>query len=131
MAAKKAAKKQAAKKTASKRPVSKWAASGNRKNVEAAPPGYERIDGSRLIVTTRSAAAIAAAGVVPAGKLQAGIRKASEQISEVLQQLADAASASYEITEIELAASFSADGKFMGFGVGGEMSITFKVRPTP
>lgn len=36
---------------------------------------------------------------------------------------------SYSISEIELAASFGADGKFMGFSVGGATSIKIKIRP--
>ena len=36
----------------------------------------------------------------------------------------------YEITEIEFNASFSADSKFMGFGVGGAASIKIKIAPS-
>ena len=36
---------------------------------------------------------------------------------------------SYSISEIELTASFSADGNFMGFGVGEAASIKIKIKP--
>jgi hypothetical protein len=128
MAKKQAAKKKAAKKSASRGSVT--ATKRAAKKYVALPSGYRRSSTGTLAVPVKTFEEEAAAGVVPAGKLQAGIKKASEQISEVLQQLADAAAENFEITEIELAASFSADGKFMGFGVGGEMSITFRVKPT-
>jgi hypothetical protein len=83
-----------------------------------------------VLVPTPRATRSGEPGVVPASKLQKGISKAREQISGVLQELLEATRDGYEVTEIELSASFSADGKFLGFGVGGEMSITFKVRPT-
>jgi hypothetical protein len=96
----------------------------------ASPPsGYTRTPGSSVIMPVSRKREPSQPGVVPASKLQSGIAKAREQISGVLHELVDAARENYEVTEIELSASFSADGKFLGFGVGGEMSITFKVRP--
>lgn len=35
----------------------------------------------------------------------------------------------YSIREIELSASFNADGKFMGFGVGSDMAIKIRISP--
>jgi hypothetical protein len=94
----------------------------------ARPAGYTVSHGGRVLVP-EPVARKAAEGIVPASKLQNGIAKAREQISGVLQELLEATRDGYEVTEIELAASFNADGKFLGFGVGGEMSICFKVRP--
>jgi hypothetical protein len=96
---------------------------------KALPAGFTRSTTSPLILPQPRGKTVEA-GVVPASKLQKGIAKAREQISGVLQELLDATRDGYEVTEIELSASFNADGKFLGFGVGGEMSITFKVRPT-
>ena len=98
-------------------------------SVKLPPPGYSRPPGKKVLVATSRNQSPVPENVVPANKLQAGIRTAQESISEVLQQLVEAARENYEITEIELSASFSADGKFLGFGVGGEMSITFRVKP--
>jgi hypothetical protein len=92
-------------------------------------PGFSRNAGGLLLVPDLRSSKQAEPGVVSASKLQKGIAKAREQISGVLQELLDATRDGYEVTEIELSASFSADGKFLGFGVGGEMSIKFKVRP--
>jgi hypothetical protein len=36
----------------------------------------------------------------------------------------------FDINEIEIAISFSAEGKFLGFGVGGAASITLRIKPT-
>jgi hypothetical protein len=94
----------------------------------ARPAGYAVSPGGRVWVP-EPVARKTADGVVPASKLQSGIAKAREQISGVLQELLEATRDGYEVTEIELSASFNADGKFLGFGVGGEMSICFKVRP--
>jgi hypothetical protein len=35
----------------------------------------------------------------------------------------------YSISEMELSASFNAEGKFLGIGVGGAKSITIRVKP--
>ncbi|HZF97752.1 MAG TPA: hypothetical protein VEY92_05835 [Pseudoxanthomonas sp.] len=92
-----------------------------------APPGYTRNTTGKVLIPVKHNKS--ASGVVPASKLQNGISKAREQISGVLQELLEATRDGYEVSEIELSASFNADGKFLGFGIGGEMSITFKVRP--
>jgi len=46
-----------------------------------------------------------------------------------VQEIVDTATNDYIISEIELTASFNAEGKFMGFGVGGEVSIVIKIKP--
>ena len=115
-------------KTASRKPGAKKSAPGGM--YVALPSGYTRSPNSAVIVPVTRKKAVPEPGIVPASKLQSGISKARDQITGVLQELVDAARENYEITEIELSASFSADGKFLGFGVGGEMSIKFKIRPT-
>jgi hypothetical protein len=66
---------------------------------------------------------------VPASKIQAGLQKARGEIKEMLNEIIVTMTESYVITEIELAASFDAQGKFLGFGVGGAASITIRVQP--
>ena len=116
-----------------KRPAKKTASLGRAapisKKTLARPAGYSVIPGTKVLAPESALRKLPGPGVVPASKLQNGIAKARQQISGVLQELIEATRDGYEITEIELAASFNADGKFLGFGVGGEMSISFKVRP--
>ena len=66
---------------------------------------------------------------VKADKLKDGIGAASKKIGELVQEIVDTSTEDYSISEIELTASFNADGKFMGFGVGGEASIVIKIKP--
>ena len=66
---------------------------------------------------------------VKADKLKDGIGAANKKISELVQEIVDTSTTDYTISEIELTASFNADGKFMGFGVGGEVSIVIKIKP--
>ncbi|WP_040393958.1 hypothetical protein [Cellvibrio sp. BR] len=67
--------------------------------------------------------------VVPASKIKAGMSKAQIAIKEAVESFSEALTEEYSITEIELAISFNAEGKFLGFGVGGETSITVKIAP--
>ena len=66
---------------------------------------------------------------VKASKLKTGFSNAKKEIDKVLQEIVSSMKGEYKITEIELVASFSADGKFMGFGVGGAASIKIKIAP--
>ena len=68
--------------------------------------------------------------VITPGKLQVGIESAKSQIKSTLQNLATVFTEDFEVAEIELSVTFSADGKFLGFGTGGAMSIKVKIRPT-
>jgi hypothetical protein len=68
--------------------------------------------------------------VVSPGRLQAGIESAKNQIKGTLQNLAAVFTEDFEVAEIELSVTFSADGKFLGFGTGGAMSIMVRIRPT-
>ncbi len=105
-------KKPATKKTtAKKKPATK-------KTASMEEPGYTRI--GKLYVPHD------VANVVPASKLRKGFAKAGDEINITLD---DITSKIYGITEIELSASFNANGKFMGFGVGGAASIKIKFAP--
>ena len=125
--AKKAALKKAASKPTARKTAERKTTSMGRRTVAVVPAGHKRTS-SGLLVPERLSA-MPSSGVVAASKLEKGIASARAKISGVLEELVEATRENYEITEIELSASFNADGKFLGFGVGGEMSITFKVRP--
>jgi len=66
---------------------------------------------------------------VPAGKLMEGFEKAKSQIKRMTKEIVSTMKQDYIISEIELSASFNADGKFMGFGVGGAATIKIKISP--
>lgn len=53
-------------------------------------------------------------------------KKLSLPISSIVGTMTE----KYAISEIGLTASFNADGKFLGFGVGGAASITIKITPS-
>lgn len=67
--------------------------------------------------------------IVPANKLRQGFIKAKKEIEQIVEDIITTMTDDYGITEIELNASFNADGKFMGFGVGGAASIKIKIAP--
>ena len=66
---------------------------------------------------------------VPASKVHAGLQKASEQIRAMVADLASLLTEQYRITQIVLTLSFSAEGKFLGFGAGGAASVTVTIAP--
>ena len=66
---------------------------------------------------------------VPPGKLRAGFSKAKNEINGFVSEIMETMTTNYKISEIELSASFSADGKFLGFGVGGAATIKIKLTP--
>ena len=66
---------------------------------------------------------------VPASKLAVGIGKASKELRKLVRELMQAIGSDLKIREIELAVSFSADGKFLGIGVGGAATVTLKLAP--
>ncbi|MGB3270281.1 MAG: hypothetical protein WBA65_10070 [Rhodanobacter sp.] len=117
--AKKAAmKKPVTKKAAAKRAVVKKAAATRLKPI---PAGYVLKAGTKLMVPSTS--------VVEPSKIRKGLAKAKDEIDGLIQEIVDISTTEYEIAEIEFAASFSADGKFMGVGVGGSATVTFRIRP--
>jgi len=68
--------------------------------------------------------------LVKPGKLHAGISAAKKQIQKSIQEIAEIMTQDYKVSEIEFSVSFDAQGKFMGFGVGGAATITVKIRPS-
>ncbi len=67
--------------------------------------------------------------VVPPGKLQRGLSEANRKLKAAIDELVQGLGGPYQIREIKFVASFNADGKFMGFGVGGAASIELTVCP--
>lgn len=118
-----AAKKPAAKKAvAAKKPAAKKAAG---RLVKPAPPGWNYNAGGLVLVEKR----LSSVSLTPASKLRKGLSAAQTEIKESLQDIATLLTLDFEVSEIELSISFSADGKFLGFGVGGATSIKVKIRP--
>jgi hypothetical protein len=68
--------------------------------------------------------------VVPPSKFASGLEASQKQIRHSLSELASVFTQDFEVSEIELSVSFSADGKFLGFGVGGAMSVKVKIKPS-
>jgi hypothetical protein len=66
---------------------------------------------------------------VPTTKLSKGIDKAKAEIQKLLKEFASIMTSEFGVTEIELAVSFSADGKFLGVGIGGAASIKVRIKP--
>lgn len=126
-----AAKKAVAKKAVARRPAAKKAvakpaakkAAG--RLVKSAPPGWKQNAGGLVLVEER----INSTSLTPASKLRKGLSAAQAEIKESLQEIATLLTLDFEVSEIELSISFNADGKFLGFGVGGATSIKVKIRP--
>ena len=119
--AKRAMARPAAKKAAAK-PVAKKAAG---RLVKSAPPGWKQNAGGLVLVEER----LNSTSLTPASKLRKGLSAAQAEIKESLQEIATLLTLDFEVSEIELSISFSADGKFLGFGVGGATFIKVKIRP--
>lgn len=61
-------------------------------------------------------------------KIKSGLVKARREINNLINSIGDITDG-YSMSEIELSASFSADGKFLGIGVGGATTIKIKFTP--
>jgi hypothetical protein len=97
-----------------------------KKVIATAPSGYAANATGGIFVpqdTVKSS-------VTSASKLREGMAKAQTEIRESLQEIAATLSMDFEISEIELSISFNADGKFLGFGVGGATSLKIKIKPS-
>lgn len=86
------------------------------------PPGYNRQKYGLIIPDS-------AAKPVPASKLKAGFEKARDEIGQMIDEIVRTMKMDYYIKEIDVAISFSADGKFLGFGIGGATSMNIKIAP--
>jgi hypothetical protein len=96
-----------------------------KKMVGVPPPGYSISSDGLLFVPSSSNKR----SITPASKLRDGITKAKNEIRQSLQEIATLMTMDFEVSEIEFSVSFSADGKFLGFGVGGAASIKVKIKP--
>jgi hypothetical protein len=85
---------------------------------EPLPPGY-RLQNNLYVPGT----------IVQASALKKGFESAKKEIRAMVDEIAGIMNNDYKIGEIELMVSFSADGKFMGFGVGGATSMKIKIVP--
>lgn len=109
------------------RKTAKKGAPTSQKRYAEAPSGFVKTGRAGLVVPE---SASHTGNTVPAGKLKRGISSARDKIDETLAELVDALKGDYEIAEIKINASFSAEGKFLGFGIGGAMSVEITVRPS-
>ena len=66
---------------------------------------------------------------VTAYKLRKGFEAAKAEITETVDEIARFLSGSRHVREIELAVSFSTEGKFLGFGPGGAAIIKLRINP--
>ena len=122
VAKKKVAKRIPAKRKVAKRKVAKKKT--KKKVSKRAPSGYRRNPAGNLLVPASDAIDT----VVETSKLKTGLKKAQKEVQELLDDWTDM-SDDYEVSEVTLSVSFSADGKFLGVGVGGATSIEIKLKP--
>lgn len=111
-------------KTAARKPAAKKPAARKRaaKKLPRVPSGYVESDGGILTP--------GGGDVTPPSKLRAGLSSARKEIAKTLNEIVSVMTQDFEIAEIEVSASFSADGKFLGFGVGGATTIKVKIKPS-
>ena len=114
---KKYAKKKTARRLGSKRKA---------KKKKRMPAGYRRRGSGPLIVPDNLDNIDT---VVEPSKLVAGIKSAKVEVQKIADELIDSIDG-YDVVEIAFSVSFSADGKFLGVGVGGATSIEIKLTPS-
>ncbi len=134
-----------AKKTAARRPSKKKVASGARKKAPKRGPRKKPVTGKRkppskkaqklplgylqsaggLLIPAKVTEEVTP---VPPAKIRSGLSKARNEIKKLMEALSELTEG-YTVAEIELAASFNADGKFLGIGVGGATTIKVRFRP--
>jgi hypothetical protein len=68
---------------------------------------------------------------VPSGKLVKGLVDLRAQLHAALSEMSRMATAEYGIKELHVEVSFSAEGKFLGFGVGGAATFKLLLVPKP
>ncbi|HSS66276.1 MAG TPA: hypothetical protein VLS27_17740 [Gammaproteobacteria bacterium] len=117
------AKKTPAKRGAPKKPARPKKRPTVRKGKEV-PLGYLHSAGGLLIPAKMSEEVTP----VPPAKIRSGLTKARDEIKKLMEALSELTEG-YTVSEIELAASFNADGKFLGIGVGGATTIRVRFRP--
>lgn len=117
------ARKKAPKRGRRKKPVSGKRKAPARKGKQV-PLGYLQSSGGLLIPAEMSEEVTP----VPPAKIRSGLSKARTEIKKLMEALSELTEG-YTVSEIELAASFNADGKFLGIGVGGATTIKVRFRP--
>lgn len=130
-ASKKSAKKKTsrpAKKKVAKRPAGKKTGRARKKRrpkkARSLPMGYAATPDGLLVPASIGDEL----SPVPPEKIRFGLTKAKTEIQKLMEELAELTDG-YTVSEIELAASFSADGKFLGIGVGGATTIKVRFKP--
>lgn len=118
-----AVRKKAPKRGPQKKPVRRKKRPSVRKGKQA-PLGYLQSSGGLLIPAKLSEEVIP----VPPAKIRSGLSKARIEIKKLMEELGELTEG-YTVSEIELAVSFNADGKFLGIGVGGATTIKVRFRP--
>lgn len=120
-----AKKLKSAKKTSSKRVAKKKGA--KKKAGRGRPPaGFKRRSSSNLFVPTTHEESV----VVNTTKIEQGITEAQFHIRRAVHSMQETLGDDIELTEVQLELSFSADGKFLGIGIGGATSIRITVKPS-
>lgn len=117
------AKKKAPKRRARKKPVSKKRKAPSKKGKKI-PIGYLQSAGG-LLIPAKVGEEVTP---VPPAKIRSGLLKARDEIKKLMEALSELTEG-YTVSEIELTASFNADGKFLGIGVGGATAIKVRFRP--
>lgn len=118
-----ASKKTAAKRGARRKPPKRKKVTRARRGKHT-PLGYLQSAGGLLVP------AVISEEVTPVSpaKIRSGLSKARTEIKKLMEELSELTEG-YTVAEIELAASFNADGKFLGIGVGGATTIKVRFRP--
>ena len=96
-----------------------------KKMIGVPPTGYSVSSDGLFFVPSSSQKT----SITPASKLRDGITKAQNEIRQSLQEIATLMTMDFAVSEIEFSVSFSADGKFLCFGVGGAASIKVIIKP--
>ena len=82
----------------------------------------------KKVVMTRSGI-YAPENLVKPSLLQKGLKKSAQEMNSTLDSIIKILSKDRYINEIELTLGFNAEGKFLGFGAGGDVSIKVKLSP--
>lgn len=117
------AKKKAPKRSPRKKPVGRKRKAPAKKGKQL-PLGYLQSAGG-LLIPAKVGEEVTP---VPPAKIRSGLLKAQDEIKKLMEALSELTEG-YTVSEIELAASFNADGKFLGIGVGGATTIKVRFRP--
>ena len=116
-------KKRTVRRSVAKKKASKVAAKkkvGRKKT----PQGYSKSSGGVLVPEKGNTVETP----VPPSKIRAGLANSKNELEKLMEDLSDMTD-NYTVSEIELAVSFSADGKFLGVGIGGASTIKIRFRP--